>query len=213
MGGGLRSPHTLQLQDLGETERGLPYLVFPWLDGRPLGDALALHPEVARDVALQVIESLEEAHSSGVIHGNLKPSNVLAIPRRGWGFHICVSDYALTRRYGAHAEDDVSDADGEALGSPRYMAPEQLMSRPVGPVTDLYSLGLILAEALTGERLYPEGMSPLAVANRAASAAPVPLSEGVRTGALGAVLAVAVQKDPTRRYQSCSAMRRALLGG
>ena len=211
--GGLRSPHSLRLQDLGETDDGLPYLVVPWLDGVPFGEVIArgpLDPSAVRDVGLAALESLEDAHAAGVIHGNLKPSNVFAIPRRGCGLFVVVTDYALTRQFGPRAADDVADEDGEVLGSPRYMAPEQLLFRPVGPPTDLFALGLILTEALAGDRVYPDDMPPLAVARRAASAAPVPLPDAVLAGPLGPVIYTATQKDPARRFPDCAAMRAAL---
>lgn len=149
-------PHVLRVFDVGVTdESDLPYIVMQYVDGQPLsdwtrGDAARVTEREARRVIGQVAQALEAAHRCGLVHRDIKPGNVLLESDTG---HAYVCDFGLTAAIaGAHSEDDTRlTRSGTLMGTPVYMSPEQAASRPVGPASDIYSLGVLAYEMLTGE--------------------------------------------------------------
>jgi serine/threonine protein kinase len=142
----LSSPYVVPIFDRGETEDGTYYITMEYLPGGTLKDRMvttgALRPEVAAEVALQVAEALKAAHGRGVVHRDIKPRNIL-VSDSG---HVKVADFGIAR---AAEATTISDT-GDILGSAKYMSPEQAAGEQVGPASDLYSLGVVLYEMLTG---------------------------------------------------------------
>ena len=142
----LSSPFIVPVFDRGETEDGAYYIAMEYLPGGTLEDRLAgagrLSPHEAVEVAFQVAEALQTAHERGVVHRDVKPGNVL-LTRSG---QAKVADFGIARA----AEATTISEPGDILGSARYMAPEQAAGGRVGPASDLYSLGVVLYEMLTG---------------------------------------------------------------
>jgi hypothetical protein len=147
----LDHPHLCRVYDAG-CQDGVPYLTMAYVEGRPLSDLTAAGPAAAdwaADLVRQVALAVGHAHARGVIHRDLKPSNVLLTA----GGEPVVTDFGLSRR--AVAEDIRLTPSGALLGTPAYMAPEQVTGAPVGPAADVYSLGVVLYELLTGRLPFP----------------------------------------------------------
>src|SRR5215211_1122098 len=141
----LSSPYIVPIFDWGETEDGTYYITMEYVPGGTLKDRNmatgALRPQAA-EVALQVTKALETAHVRSVVHRDIKPRNIL-ISDSG---HVKVADFGIARAVGATTISHT----GDILGSAKYMSPEQAAGDQVGPASDLYSLGVVLYEMLTG---------------------------------------------------------------
>ena len=142
----LNSPYIVPIFDRGETDDGTFYITMEYLPGGTLKERLmptgTLRPQEAAEVALQVAKALETAHVRGVVHRDIKPRNIL-VSDSG---HVKVADFGIARAVEATT---ISHA-GDILGSAKYMSPEQAVGEQVGPASDLYSLGVVLYEMLTG---------------------------------------------------------------
>jgi serine/threonine protein kinase len=142
----LSHPHIVLVFAWGETCDGMHYIAMEYLSGGTLKERIiskgALPARTAAAVALQIAEALQAAHEQGMIHRDIKPRNIL-ITDSG---HVKVADFGI-----AHAAEASTISDlGDILGSVKYMSPEQAIGEPVGPESDLYSLGVVLYEMLTG---------------------------------------------------------------
>lgn len=160
----LRSPHTVELYDFGVTEDGTFYLVMELLEGRNLEHMVReqgpLDPARVIGILRQVCESLEEAHSYGLVHRDIKPANI-HLGRLGLREDfVKVLDFGLVRSFGGPSEDSLTGAAGMTPGTPAYMAPEMAHDRTVDGRADIYSLGCVAYYLLTG-RLVFEGDTPL----------------------------------------------------
>lgn len=144
-------------------------------------------------MAIEIAEALEEAHERGLVHRDIKPQNVL-VTARG---NVKVADFGIARA----ASKNTTSRDGLVLGTASYMAPEQAMGEPAGPRSDLYSLGVVLYEMLTGEPPF-EAESPVAVSLKHVNEQPRPpreLDPGVPEEADAVVLKL-LAKDPADRH-------------
>lgn len=194
----LQHPGIVRIHGSGE-ERGLAYLVMDWLRGHNLtqhiqsGTLLPL-PEVLEIVA-RVAEALAHAHTQGVIHRDIKPSNVMIDPIRG---DVTITDFGIARII-----DGRSTRTGMMLGSPLYMSPEQLMGRSVDGRSDLYSLGVLLFELLTGE--LPSRGDSIAELIKSVTSQKAPDVRTLRPSlpqAVAEVVALALEKQPELRYRN-----------
>lgn len=186
-----------------------PYVVFEYIEGQSLRDYLAarapLDPATAVDLTAQLADVLEHVHAHGVIHRDLKPENVLVTPDG----RLKLVDFGIALLRGARRL--TFQRLSSEVGTPDYMAPEQVQGERGDARTDVYALGVILYEMLTGEVPY-QGDSPLAVmGQRVTTDAPL-LRKGRRDvpPALEAIVYRALQRDPERRYPSMAALRHDL---
>src|ERR687894_9150 len=142
----LSHPNIVSIFDRGVSEDGTYYIAMEYLPGGTLKDHIlkrgALPPQLAAEVALQTAEALRAAHKRGIIHRDIKPRNIL-VAESG---DVKVTDFGIARAADATTTSHL----GDILGSAKYMSPEQAMGEPVGPASDLYSLGVVLYEMLTG---------------------------------------------------------------
>lgn len=150
----LSHPNTITVFDFGTTESGFLYLVMEYLEGRTLGDVIkevgALHPLRAAHITNQICRSLSEAHGSGIVHRDIKPDNIFLIHRNDDPDYVKVLDFGIAKvMAGEDSEEDLTQQ-GRIVGTPRYMAPEQVLGLPVDHRADIYSLGCILYQMLTG---------------------------------------------------------------
>jgi eukaryotic-like serine/threonine-protein kinase len=204
----LTHPHVVGVLDTGEQD-GRPFVVMERLSGRTLRDELAdgrMPPERVRDVGLQVLRALAAAHELGIVHRDVKPGNILDAGVGTWK----VADFGIAKW--VHAEETLTGT-GELLGSPSYLAPERIDGQQAGPASDLYAVGVLLYEALTGRKPF-EGDDPfaLAAAIREGRYEPPTAIEAGVDPQITAVIERAMRRDPGERYESAEAMAAALLG-
>ncbi|MEJ7735483.1 MAG: protein kinase [Polyangiaceae bacterium] len=142
--------HIIDIHDIGETEEGELYLVMEYLVGTPLSAELARGPmPIARavDVLEQMCAALARAHDLGVVHRDLKSDNILLTQRGGRKDYVKILDFGLA----AIARDPRLAPKGAVFGTPEYMSPEQARGEEAGPQSDLYALGVLFFEMLTGQ--------------------------------------------------------------
>ena len=152
----LRHPHIVEVLDFGE-QKGIEYLVLEYLDGRELSAVIGNGPlrwERAVAIARQIALALAGAHRIGVVHRDLKPGNIMLIDLPGRPDHIKVLDFGIAKivdpKHGMGAEMDSLTQAGVAMGTPNYMAPEMWREEKVDGRADLYALGVLLFEMVTG---------------------------------------------------------------
>ncbi len=199
---GLNHPNIVQIYDRGQAE-GTYYIAMEHLEGRSLKDIIGaeapLKPDRAIDITLQILQALRFAHAHGVVHRDIKPHNIiLATDGRPK-----VTDFGIARAGAASQMTEV----GSIIGTAQYLSPEQARGQPVQPQADLYSLGVVLYEMLTGHVPF-EGDSAVAIAFKHVSEPPAPPSElnPLVPPALEQVVMRALAKDPARRYASADEM-------
>ncbi|MGE5319067.1 MAG: protein kinase domain-containing protein [Hyphomicrobiaceae bacterium] len=167
--GRLSHPNIVTIYDVSEAD-GLAYIAMEYLPGRTLRDLMNKGPmplDLVLDTAIQMAEALAFAHEHGVIHRDIKPANVVVTDQRG---RIKLTDFGI-----AHLVNSDHTQAGQMLGSPRYMSPEQAMGREVDGRSDIFSLGAVLYEMLTGHYAF-DGDSLPAIVYRVINEAPVAAS-------------------------------------
>jgi serine/threonine protein kinase/tetratricopeptide (TPR) repeat protein len=209
----LRSPNIAVTYDIGE-DGGTDFIVMEYVDGELLSSRITKGPLPAREaveIGLQVGDALDEAHSRGIVHRDIKSANLIRTDR---GL-VKVLDFGLAKFLSAAPAAELTRAQmtmaGMVVGTVSYMAPEQALGKPVDHRADLFSLGIVLFEMLTG-RMPFEGTSPTEIIDHILHETPPPPSRyaaGVPPG-LDDVVARALEKDPAFRYQSAKALCRDL---
>ncbi|MGL4574495.1 MAG: protein kinase domain-containing protein [Burkholderiaceae bacterium] len=214
--GTLEHPHIARLYDAGTTEAGQPWMAMEHVTGEPIDeycreDDLSI-PQRLR-LFLQVADAVAHAHARLIVHRDLKPSNILVTPQG----KVRLLDFGVAKLL----QDDAAPAAnftqfmGRAI-TPDYASPEQISGQPVSVATDVYSLGVVLYELLTGSRPYKLPRATAAALEEAILSADVPpashrvpgnrlLARQLR-GDLDTILAKALQKDPAKRYASVESM-------
>jgi beta-lactam-binding protein with PASTA domain/predicted Ser/Thr protein kinase len=198
---GLNHPNIVAIYDRGVAE-GTYYIAMEYLDGPTLKDVIdergGLEPNCAIGFATQILAALRFAHNHGVVHRDIKPHNVVVSPDG----RLKVTDFGIARA-GASQMTEV----GSIVGTAQYLSPEQARGEVVGPPSDLYSVGIVLYEMLTG-RVPFEGDSAVAIAMKHLSEEPVPPSVYApgTPPALEQVVLRALSKDAGDRYQTAEEM-------
>lgn len=199
----------VNLLDIGDNPAA-PYLVFEFVDGKTLKEIIAEHGKLpqstAVQIAIRILSALRHAHEAGVIHRDIKPQNIL-VDRQGY---IKVSDFGIARMVGANTITE-SDAKQTVMGSVHYFSPEQARGETATFASDLYSVGVVLYEMLTGQVPF-EGETPVAVAMQHMQSTAKPIREisPAVTASVESVVNKAMQKDPKERYASAMFMAQAL---
>jgi beta-lactam-binding protein with PASTA domain/predicted Ser/Thr protein kinase len=200
---GLQHPNIVAVFDRG-SEAGVNYIAMRYVEGPTLKELIerGLTPEQSAGLIRQVLEGARFAHRNGIVHRDLKPQNVI-VDEEG---KAVVTDFGIARA----GVSEITQA-GSVLGTPHYLSPEQAQGFEVTPVSDLYSIGVILYEALTG-RVPFEGESAVAVAMKQVSQTPqLPSSINPQVSpALDAVVMRALEKEPGQRFQNADAFIAAL---
>ncbi|MFL6231417.1 MAG: protein kinase domain-containing protein [Pyrinomonadaceae bacterium] len=217
--GRLQHPNAVAVTDFGRTADGYVYIVMELLEGGTLRELLAKEAPLAVEHAVglmsQIAAAVEAAHEGGVIHRDLKPGNIFVVQRKGLPPVVKVLDFGIAK-LAAESLDD-SDArnltqTGVMIGTPRYMSPEQCDGEHLTPASDVYSLGIICYEMLTGEVPF-NGPTPLAVALQHSSKPPRPPRELVASipPELETLVLHALAKKPEERPADAGAFRDELL--
>lgn len=213
----LRDPNTVMMYDFGHTPSGLLYMVLEFVDGAPLNDVLetqgAVGPERAVKIIRQVLSSLQEAHAFNMLHRDIKPGNIMLFNHVGRTDQVKVLDFGLAKAIDdPHFTADNPDlTDAEVLiGTPRYMSPEQIRGHRLSPTTDIYSLGLVFYELLTGEKAV-DSKSTMNTLARHVNDEPIvlPGSLDIPNG-LRNIVNRMLEKDTKRRLQSAEEVLRLL---
>ena len=206
----LEHPNTVRLHDFGETEAGIPYIVFQFLRGRSLKTALhrdgpMSHSRAVR-IMTQTLKSLMEAHEAGIVHRDIKPDNIFLTDFQGEPDFVKVLDFGVAKTVMAGVDvGSKLTVHGEMVGTPNYMAPEQVRTEPVSAATDTYALGLVLSEMLTGKQVFA-GPSAISVCFAQSSDKPAPIPDEVLASPLGELVLKATQKDSARRFANAAEM-------
>jgi beta-lactam-binding protein with PASTA domain/tRNA A-37 threonylcarbamoyl transferase component Bud32 len=202
----LNHPNVVAVYDYGQDDAG-PYIVMELVDGEDLASVIrrtgALPPRQAARIAADIARALAAAHARGFVHRDVKPGNVL-VARDG---RVKVADFGIAR---AVAEAQMT-LPGTTLGSVHYFSPEQARGEQATTSSDIYALGIVLFELLTGRRPW-EGDSAASIA-MARLSGPVPSPGGVRSGvppALDSIVQRALARDPKDRFPTAAAMADAL---
>ncbi len=210
----LKHPNICAVNEFGMDEEGRPFLVMDFVDGISLSDVLKrqspLNPEHALTIIEQVCQALVHAHGYGVVHRDIKPGNIV-LTRNIEGKEIVkLVDFGLAKL--TDPEDEKRQnltKTGEVLGTPYYMSPEQCIGRKVDVRSDLYSVGCVLFELLTGRPPFQSDntiMTLMAHVNEA----PPALSEGLHSQLLSRIVERCLRKDPDQRFQTSSELLREI---
>lgn len=197
----------VNLLDVG-TEDEYRYIVLEYIEGRTLKEIIeekgALTPETAVQIAVRILSALQHMHKNGIIHRDIKPQNIL-IHSEG---HVKVSDFGIARM----ADSGTIGNEDVVMGSVHYFSPEQAQGLEVSAASDIYSVGVVLYEMLTGTVPFT-GDTAVAIAMQHVNIPPRPphiLNPDV-SPALEQVVLRALEKDPAKRYQQALDMARALV--
>jgi len=204
--GSLAHPDIVEIRESGE-HNGLVYLAMEFVEGVNLGthafEGRLLPPRMVSEMCARVADALYFAHQRGVIHRDIKPANIVFDQRNR---RVRVMDFGVAR-----LENSRATRTGIILGSPSYMAPEQLDARPVTAQSDLFSLGVTLFQLLTG--MLPFRSDSIPGLMQKISAEPHPPLRVVRPDlpeCLSAIIDRALEKDPEQRYRSGAEMAQSL---
>lgn len=201
----LSHPNIVGVFDWG-TQDGTYFIVMEYIDGPSLSQVIRrdgpLHPRRAAEIGGEVAAALGFAHSRGVVHRDVKPGNVL-LTATG---QSKVTDFGIARALSS-PDDDLTQA-GSVMGTATYFSPEQAQGLPVDPRSDLYSLGVVIYEMVTGRTPF-SGDTPLAIAYRHVQDQPAPPSTIVPDIPVGleAIIMKLLQKRPDDRYPTAEALR------
>jgi serine/threonine protein kinase/Flp pilus assembly protein TadD len=209
-------PNAIQIFDFDREDR-LFYLAMEFVEGRNITELLSdegrLSVESAIDIVRQTLAALAEAHDHGIIHRDLKPENIMVIRRAGGGYSVKVLDFGLSKLIGLPLAASLATQMGRVMGTPLYMAPEQGSGEDVDHRSDLYAVGLILYELLSGRPPFQADTFMELVQMQASVSAPLLSEKRPELGIpppLDDVIQKALAKDRAARFQSADEMLRAL---
>src|SRR5687768_6871000 len=218
--GRLQHTNAVTVTDFGQSSDGYVYIVMELLEGRTLRDIVAkeapLDPARAVSLMLQISDAVAAAHEAGIIHRDLKPANVFIVQPADVPSVVKVLDFGIAKLAAEILEDDepmTLTQFGAMIGTPRYMSPEQCDGAELTPAADVYSLGIILYEMLTGTVPF-SGSTPLAIALKQSTEIPRPPRDFVSTipEPLEQLVLHALEKRPEDRPADAAQFRAELLG-
>jgi serine/threonine protein kinase/Tol biopolymer transport system component len=210
----LNHPHICTLYDVGH-DTGTEYLVVEYLQGQTLAERLRKGPlplAQSLELAIQIAGALDAAHRQGIVHRDLKPANVMQTKSGAKLLDFGIARMTMASPIAAdRAAGPTLTAEGTLLGTPHYMAPEQLEGRDADARSDVFAFGATLYEMLTGRRAFP-GESPAKVAAAVLESEPPPIAttQGLTPPALEHLVRTCLAKDPDERWQSASDVKRQL---
>ncbi len=218
----LEHPNTIKVYDFGRTDDGTLYIAMEFVSGKPLADVIseqgAMSPERTVHVMRQMCGALDEAHLQGIVHRDLKPENVILTERHGERDFVKVLDFGIAARTesGDAQKEQKLTQQGMVLGTPPYMSPEQFTGKSLDARSDVYSLGVMAYELLTGKLPF-EADTPWQWATQHMTAQPMPFevaapAQNIPEGMRQAILK-ALSKDREDRQGSAREFFAELSGG
>ncbi|GEN05808.1 hypothetical protein MFU01_08450 [Myxococcus fulvus] len=211
----IRHRGIIDIFGFGQVPDGRQYIVMEYLEGQPLDAVLSEKTRLpvleALPILDEVLAALAAAHGAGVVHRDLKPSNIFMVHQPDGSRYVKVLDFGLAKRGQGPTGRTAQTRTDMVVGTPEYMAPEQARGQEVGPMTDLYALGVVTFEMVTG-RLPFIGSSPVDLLMKHVEARPPRPSEFVPDlpPALDAFILQMLTKDPEARPNSADALRQQL---
>jgi serine/threonine-protein kinase len=207
----LKHPHIIDVYDFGISPAGQPYIVMEFLEGTPLSDLIKKEGQIGVERSIKLIaqacDALDHAHKQGVVHRDLKPSNIVLTQYDEEKDYVKVVDFGVAKliEVGNNNEGQRLTQAGEVCGSPVYMSPEQCMGQDLDARSDIYSMGIVLYETLTG-KLPILGKTMVDTMSKHISEPPVPFNEArpdlYIPERLEWVVLKAMAKDPAQRHQT-----------
>jgi tRNA A-37 threonylcarbamoyl transferase component Bud32/tetratricopeptide (TPR) repeat protein len=212
----LSHPNVVATREFGVAEDGRPYIVMDYVDGIPLSTLIEkqspLRPERAIELVLQMCEGLGHSHEKGIVHRDIKPANIIIESEGGERETVKIVDFGIAKN--TMQPGQALTQTGEVFGSPLYMSPEQCRGQSVGAQSDIYSLGCVLAEMLTGNPPY-QGNSAFETILLHMTGEPPEFTN--LPPDLENIVLKALERDTSKRYQTIADLQRALesanLGG
>ncbi len=217
----LKSEHAVRIHHVGENEEGDLYMVMELLDGVDLTEVLQreapLDPDRVARVAIQALDALDESHRLGVVHRDLKPHNILLCRNQGEEDWVKVLDFGIAKVAGTSdgtglRETTKLTVQGGVLGTPVYMSPEQCRGEALTSASDLYSLGIVLYEMLTGRAPF-DHENPVQVMIMQNNTPLPPLPAHLASTRIGKATMQALEKHPDDRFATAADMSAAIGGG
>jgi serine/threonine-protein kinase len=208
----------MRVLEFGLTERTQPYLIMEYLEGTTLADLIRKEQHLsinrALDIFLQTADALKHAHARGVIHRDIKPSNIMLVKNDGRKDFVKVVDFGIAKLLPKEGEEyDRLTRTGDVIGSPLYMSPEQCTGRPLDERSDIYSLGCLMYETLTGVPPFV-ACTPLGTMqkhiNQIVAPLSIPACDTKMLSHTDAIVFKAMEKDARKRYQSMDQLIGAL---
>lgn len=210
----VRDPRVPKVYFIDELEDGTPYMVMEKIEGPTLAKLIEGGPlpvSTACTIAAQLLEGLAAIHGKGVVHRDIKPSNIILQPREDGYVRVRLMDFGIGKITAYHPDVTGITRQGDIIGTPCYMPPEQLMASSVDARVDLYAAGVVLYEMLTGK--VPYAAQSIAEVVAAVLRDEMPKVRKVRPEVptqIEEVVTRATLKDPTLRYASAERMKIAL---
>lgn len=207
----MANPHGIRIYEFGETDTGMLYIVMEFLEGRPLDLILQedgpLPPDRVGHIARQTLTALADAHKVGIIHRDLKPSNVFLCNNREHPDYVKVFDFGIAKIVGSGDDGTLRETTkltvrGGLVGTPVYMSPEQCRGEDPTAASDIYSLGIMMFEMLTGNIPF-DHTNPVQIMIMHNQAPVPPLPPGVAETPVGKVVLKALAKETKDRYECC----------
>ncbi|HTE54096.1 MAG TPA: protein kinase [Kofleriaceae bacterium] len=219
----LRDAHTITTYDFDQTTDGTLFIAMELLEGRSLHDVFHDEAPIAWQRMLKIIgemcSSLEEAHSLGIVHRDLKPENIYLEPRPGNPEFVKILDFGIAKVMRGDGSSGIAGdmspqltATGQTLGTLEYMSPEQLMGKPLDGRSDIYALGVVTFEMLTGRLPFPDAVGPAALISAQLKKIPPSASVAYAKGGIPTVVDQLIlrmlAKDKNQRFRDMSDLRR-----
>ena len=209
----LSNPHTVTVHDFGQTDEGLLFIAMEYLDGFDLRERLRATGHIPASEAVAIIDSvaqsLDEAHQMEIIHRDLKPENIFLVRRGEADAFVKVLDFGIARAQSLTGDKGLTTT-GSIAGTPAYMSPEMVKGEKVGAAADVYAMGVILYEMISGRQPI-DGSTPFMVMQRHLTETPSPLHEELDLSVVPKLLSIFVQrcleKDPALRPQNAKEFR------
>ncbi|MEM9459422.1 MAG: serine/threonine-protein kinase [Myxococcota bacterium] len=213
--------NVVEVTDFGETDSGRPFMVMEYLEGEDLADVLARDVAVPWDrtkpIVLQLLAALQAIHDQGVVHRDIKPENIFLTSRMGSDHFVKVFDFGIAKVLrGGNDSQSVRalTIKGQLIGTPPYMSPEQCLGENVDARSDLYTVGIIAYEMLTGHTPF-ETDNPAKLLRMHVKDPPPPMAEVAPRRPVDptveAIIVRALAKDRDERFSSANELAKALL--